>query len=334
MIDRREFIAGITVGLLAAPLATEAQQAGKVWRIGILSTVAAADVSGANPTHAHVRVLVHRLGELGWVYGQNLVTEPRGAAGVLARFPVLAEELVRAGVDVIVTIGGNPAALAAKQATSSIPIVMLSADPVGAGIVQRLNRPGGNITGFSVNAGPEIYAKRLQLLKEAAPGISRVGVISRARGLGQPWHSQSRTAADTLNVALVDVQVASPGDFTAAFATLGRERVDALLVSDAALNFHNQRQVIDFASRQRLPAIYAFRESVEAGGLMGLGVDVLDMYRRTAGHVDKILRGAKPADLPIEQPSKFELTINLKTAKTLGLTIPPSLLLRADQVIE
>ena len=332
-MDRRAFLTG-AAALLAAPLAAEAQPAGKVWRVGILSTVAAADVTGANPTNPHIRVLVHRLGELGWVYGQNLVTEPRGAAGVLARFPVLAEELVRGRVDVIVATGGNPAALAAKQATSTIPIVALSADPVDAGLVPRLNRPGGNITGMNVNAGPEIYAKRLELLKEAAHGISRVGVISRAGGLGQAWHRQLRTAADTLNVALVDVQVAGPGDFTTAFATLGRERVDALLVSDAGLNFHNQRLIIDFASRQRFPAVYAFRESVEAGGFMGLGIDLPDVYRRVAGHIDKILRGAKPGDLPIEQPTKFELVINLKTAKALGLTIPPSLLLRADQVIE
>jgi len=232
---------------------------------------------------------------------------------------------------VIVTTGGNPAALAAQQATSTIPVVMaLSGDPVGAGIVPRL----GNVTGMSVNAGPEIHAKRLELLKQAVARISRVGVISRAGGLGQPWHALLRTAAESLNVALVDVQVASPGDYPAAFATLSRERVDALFASDTPLNFHNQRLIIDFPAKQRLPAVYAGRESVEAGGFMGYGVDVLDVYRRAAGYVDRILRGTKPADLPVEQPTRFELVINLKTAKALGLTIPQSILIRADQVIE
>jgi putative tryptophan/tyrosine transport system substrate-binding protein len=328
-------VAFLALAFLAAPLTAEAQQPGKVWRIGILSTLTAGDISGADPPHPHIRMLVQRLRELGWVYGQNLVTEPRGAGGQLARFPALAEELVRARVDVIVTTGGNPAALAAKQATSTIPVVMaLSADPVGAGLVPHLARPGGNITGMSGSAGPEIYTKRLELLKETAPGVSRVGVMSRAGGQRQPWHGLLHTAAGTLNVALVTVGVASPGDFPAAFATLERERVDALLVSDATLNFHHHRRIVDFASKERLPAVYAFREAVEAGGLMGLGIDILDMYRRAAGYVDRILRGAKPGDLPIEQPTKFELVINLKTAKALGLTIPPSVLARADEVIQ
>ena len=187
---------------------------------------------------------------------------------------------------------------------------------------------------MSGSAGPEIYTKRLELLKEAAPGVSRVGVISRAGGQRQPWHGLLHTAAGTLNVALVNVGVGTPGDFPTAFATSERERVDALLVSDATLNFHHHRLIIDFASKKRLAAVYAFREAVEAGGLMGLGVDILDMYRRAAGYVDRILRGARPGDLPIEQPTKFELVINLKTAKALGLTIPPSVLARADEVIQ
>jgi putative tryptophan/tyrosine transport system substrate-binding protein len=334
-MDRRRFLLTLLAGTLAAPLAAGAQQAVRVYRIGVLSTIAVTDISGPNPTNPHMRTLLQRLGELGWVYGQNLITEPRGADGKLERFPALAGELVRAGVDVIVTVGGNPAALAAKQATSAIPVVMASsADPVGTGIVPHLARPGGNITGMTVDAGPEIYMKRLELLKSAAPGVSRVGVISRAGGMGQPWHRLLRTSADALNVALVDVQVASPEDFPAAFAILRRERVDALLVSDASLNYHHRRLITDFASSHRLPTVYAFREAVETGGLMGLGVDILDVYRRAAGYVDKILRGASPADLPVEQPTKFELVINLKTAKALGLTIPPSLLAQADQVIE
>jgi putative ABC transport system substrate-binding protein len=187
---------------------------------------------------------------------------------------------------------------------------------------------------MSVDAGPEIYAKRLALLREAAPGITRLGLISRRGGQGQPWHKVLTTAAQNVRIALVHATVGATSDYTAAFATLTRERVDALLASDTTLNRHNQQLIIDFAAGQRLPTIYAFRESVEAGGLLAYGVDVVVIYRRAGEYVDRVLRGTRPADLPIEQPTKFELVINMKTAKALNLTIPPSLLARADQVIE
>ena len=333
-MGRRAFVAG-SLAFLAVPLAAEAQPAGKVYRVGILTTVAAEQASGPTPSHPHVRALVQRLGELGWVYGRTLVTEPRGADGKLDRFPALAEELVRAGVDVIVTAGGNPAALAAQRASSTIAIVMAtSGDPVGVGLVSSLARPGGNITGMSFDAGPDIYGKRLALLREAAPKITRLGVISRQGGQRQPWHKVLTTAAENVRVALIHAPVRETSDYATAFATLTRERVDALLSSDTPLNRHNQQLIIDFAAGQRLPTIYAFRESVEAGGLLAYGVDVVAIYRRAGEYVDRVLRGTRPADLPVEQPTKFELAINLKTAKTLGLTIPPSLLLRADQVIE
>jgi putative ABC transport system substrate-binding protein len=334
-MNRRTFLSALSGSLLAAPLAAEAQQVAKVYRIGILTTVAAEQVSGPTPSNPHVRALVQRLGELGWVYGRNLVTEPRGAEGKLDRFPALAEELVRTGVDVIVTAGGNPAALAAQRTTSTIAVVMAtSGDPVGAGLVSSLARPGGNITGMSVDAGPEIYAKRLALLREAAPGITRIGVISRRGGQEQRWHKVLTRAAESVRIALVHATVGATSDYPAAFATVTRERVDALLASDTSLNRHNHRLIIDFAAGQRLPTIYAFRESVEAGGLLAYGVDFVAIYRRAGEYVDRVLRGTRPADLPIEQPTKFELVINLKTAKALGLTIPPALLQQADQGIE
>jgi ABC-type uncharacterized transport system substrate-binding protein len=207
------------------------------------------------------------------------------------------------------------------------------ADPVGLGLVASLARPGGNVTGVSRDTGPEIIGKRLQLLKEAVPKASRVGVLTTKTH----WRYSGRhneAAARALGMAVVYAEVDKPEQYTEVFAAITRERADALLAAEGSLNFVHRRRIVDFTATSRLPAMFAFRESVEAGGRMAFGVETMDLYQRAAVYVDKILKGAKPADLPIEQPSKFELVINLKTAKALGLTIPPSLLLRADQVIE
>ena len=334
-MNRRRFLLTSLAGAVAAPLAAGAQQPGKVYRVGILATVQTTEIAGAIPPHPHFRALMQRLAELGWVYGRHLVTEPRGTEGRLDRLPLLADELVRSGVDIIVTAGGNPAALAAKRAAQGIPIVMAtSGDPVGVGLVSNLARPGGNITGMSLDAGPEIYEKRLGFLREAAAGVERVGVISRRGGQTQPWHHVLTAAAQKMRITLVHATVAADADYSAAFAVLAGQRIDGLVLSDTPLNRHNQTKIVAFAAAQRLPAIYSFKESVEAGGLLSYGTDVEAVFRRAAEYVDKVLRGAKPAGLPVEQPTKFDLAINLKTAKVLGLTIPPSLLARADQVIE
>jgi putative ABC transport system substrate-binding protein len=236
---------------------------------------------------------------------------------------------------VIVTVG-DAMARAAKAVTTTVPIVMAaSVDPVGEGIVQSLARPGGNITGLTTLVGPEIEAKRLQLLREMLPGVSRVAYLANKedKEWESPWGKSVRTAAQTLGVTLVLAEF-TPHRYTDAFALISRARVESLFVSVSAAAYADRGLIVDFATRTRLPSTFRFREPVELGGLMSYGNNAAEAFRRAAGYVDKILKGAKPADLPIEQPTKFELVINLKTAKALGLTIPPSLLLRADDVIE
>ena len=230
---------------------------------------------------------------------------------------------------------GTPASLAAKHATTTIPIVAFAGDPVGTGLVASLARPGGNLTGLTADAGLEIGAKRLELLKHAAPGISRVGILWNPTNLPEARGRQAVSeSVRALGLTLVFVGVRSPGDFEEAFTTASRERADALAIFENSLNTEYRKLIVDFAAKHRLPTVFGERASVDAGGLMSYGTDFVDLLRRAATYVDKILKGAKPADLPVEQPTKFELVINMKTAKALGLTIPPSLLLRADQVIE
>jgi putative ABC transport system substrate-binding protein len=251
------------------------------------------------------------------------------------RLPDLAAELVRLKVDIIVA-APTPAAVAAKNATGTIPIVMtVVGDPVGIGLIASLARPGGNVTGLSYSVGVETFGKGLELLKAALPKVRRMAILSNP---GNPSHVLAirdlKVAAGSLGVQLQFLEARGPNEFDGAFAAMAKERVGALLVvADSVFNFHRAR-LTDLAARSRLPTMYGIRENVEAGGLMSYGASVPDLYRRAAGYVDKILKGAKPADLPVEQPTKFELVINLKTAKALGLTIPQSLLLRADQVIE
>jgi putative ABC transport system substrate-binding protein len=328
-MDRRTFIRTLTGSLLAAPLAAEAQQAGKVYRIGYLST----------PTRASVeRVLqafLRTLRELGWVEGQNLTIEYRWAEGDVERLPDLATELVRRKVDVIVAPAGS-AALAAKNATSSIPIVMIfPSDPVEMRLVASLSRPGGNITGTTLTPGPEIFGKQLQILKETITHASRVAILSNPAD--PSFATQVReveATARSLHVRLQKVEARGPEEFDSAFSAMVQERAEALLVAGTSTFLAHRARVAELAVKGRLPTMFSFRENVEAGGLMAYAVNMTDFIGHAAVYVDKILKGAKPADLPIEQPTKFELVINLKTAKALGLTISQSVLARADELIQ
>jgi len=327
-IDRRAFLGGLGLSAIAVPLAAEAQQAGKVYRIGILHSAARES--------ERIKALEEGLRELGYVEGRNLVIEHRFADVKLERLGELATDLVRLKVDVIVT-AINPTTLAAKQATTTIPIVMTTGvDPVAAGLVASLARPGGNVTGLTFDVDPEaIAAKRLELLKELAPRASRMAAIwNPTYAPNTPRMKGIEDAARKLGVTLVSVLVREPGDFDGAFATIVRERARAFLVLTDPLMFSHFARLADLAAKNRLPGIYALREAVNAGGLISYAANLVDLYRRAALFVDKIIKGAKPADLPIEQPTKFELVINMKTAKALGLTIPQSLLVRADEVIQ
>ncbi len=330
MISRRAFVASLTGGLLAAPLAALAQQAGKVWRIGILST-GFKEMSGSN---AELAPLLQRLHDLGYVEGRNVTLETRYAEGRPERFPSLAAELVSLKVDVLVA-SSTPGALAAKQATSAIPIVMVFVgEPVEVKLVDSLAHPGGNVTGLSLIA-PQLAAKRLDLLKQALPKLSRVTVLWNSANQGMRARFQEvQIGAKSVGVALESVTVQSPDDFEPLFAALTKNRPESLLVLADTVTVVNRQRAVEFAARNRVPAIYEARVFVDSGGLMSYGVDFADHSTRAAIYVDRVLKGAKPADLPVEQPTKFELVINLKTAKALGLTIPPSLLARADEVIQ
>jgi len=327
-VDRRAFLATLTGGLLAAPLAAEGQQAGRVPRIGYLGT--------RTPSDFGLDAFRQGLRELGWVEDQNIVIDYRFAEGKFDRLPDLAAELVRLKVDILVT-HSTPGAAAGKNATETIPIVMIAVgDPVGLGLIASLARPGGNATGLSFSiVGLEIIGKQLELLKETVPKIRRMAILSNAANPTKPLAIRDvNVAARSLGVQLQLLEAGGPNEFDSAFAAMAKDRVGALLVvADSMFVFHRTR-LSDLAARSRLPAVYGWREHVEAGGLMSYGPSLRDLFRRAATYVDKILKGAKPADLPVEQPTKFEVVINLRTAKALGLTIPQSLLLRADQVIE
>jgi putative tryptophan/tyrosine transport system substrate-binding protein len=328
VIDRRTFLGALTSGLLAAPLAVEAQQAGKVPRVGVLSRGSRSD-----PVPRAVDAVEQGLRELGYVEGQSIAIEYRFAEGKAERLPDLATELVRLRVDVIVATVAV-AVQAAKHATKAIPIVMVVNDPVAAGFVASVARPGGNITGLSMMM-PEVVAKQLELLREVVPKISRVAVLGNPANPGSaPQLRQAEVAARALGVRLQPLEARGPSEIDRAFAAMTRERASAFLVLLDPMLADQRERIADLAAKSRLPAMYALRLHVEAGGLMAYGANIFDLYRRTAIYVDKILKGAKPADMPIEQPTKFELVINRKAAKALGLTIPSSLLQRADQVIE
>jgi ABC-type uncharacterized transport system substrate-binding protein len=330
-VNRRAFLGTLASSLLAAPLAAGAQQAAKVARIGFLSPNLAASPHRPEAFRQGLR-------DLGYVEGRNLVIEYRDAEGKVERLPALAAELVALKVDVIVTGGSTIAALAAKQATRTLPIVFAAAgDPVTSGLVTSLARPGGNVTGLS-SLFPELVGKRLELLTQAVPGVSRVAVLRLPGALGERTAKDMLTgtevAARALGVGLQVVEARGSDDFDRAFSDMTRARAGALTVLPSNMFLREHRRLVDLAAKNRLPAVYPSREFVDAGGLMSYGANFADLFRRAATYVDKILKGAKPADLPVEQPTKFELVINLKTAKALGLTIPPSLLQRADEVIQ
>jgi len=327
-IQRRSFL--ITAGaLIAAPL-VDAQQAAGITRIGFLAN--------SQTALGHLRdAFVQGLGDLGYVEGRNLVIEYRFAEGKLDQFPALAAELVALKVKVIVA-PPTPAAEAAKQATKTIPIVFAGVgDPVGSGLVTSLARPGGNVTGLSA-LGPELVGKRLELLKQAVPGIDRVAVLRGGSTLGERVLKDMLEAADVaaraLGVQPQFIEARGPDEFARAFSAMTSARAGALTVLPSNMFVRERRRLVDLAAKNRLPAVYTSREFVDAGGLMSYGAHQPDLFRRAATYVDKILKGAKPGDLPIEQPTKFELVINLKTAKDLGLTIPPSVLARADDLIQ
>jgi putative ABC transport system substrate-binding protein len=316
----------ITVlALFAAPLAAEAQQPPRVPKRGLLRV-------GSLPD-ANVAGFLQGLRDPGYVEGQNIVIEYRWAEGKLERLPTLASDLVRLKVEVIVT-GGLEASLAAKTATRLIPIVAATgADPVSSGLVASLARPGGNITGLTV-INVDLAGKRLELLKEAVPGASRVAVLrNRANGAHALLWTETQRAARSLSVQLQSHEVRGANEFERAFAAMARDRAGALLLAPDEMFWTYRGQIVDLAAKTRLPGMFDFKGFVDAGGLMAYGPNFPDMFRRAATYVDKILKGAKPGDLPVEQPTKFELLINLKTAKALGLTIPQSVLLRADEVI-
>ena len=325
-MKRRTFISGITFGLLATmPLVAEAQQAGKIARIGILRA--------GSPPDPYVEVFRQGLHELGYVENRSIAIDVRYARGDPDQLVALAAELVRLRVDVLVT-SGLPAIVAAKHATAAIPIVFAAAggDPVAEGVVASLAQPGGNITGLTVGP-PELEGKRLELLKEAFPGLSRVAALVNPAS-GSLKLRAAESAARKLGVTLQTQEVREPGEFEGAFVAMRKGRPDALIVLSDSL-FTNQRaRILELAAKSRLPAVYDVRLFPESGGFMSYGPNIADLFRRAATYVDKILKGAKPGDLPIEQPTKFELVINLKTAKALGLTIPQSLLARADEVIQ
>ncbi len=313
------------LGLLAAPLAAEAQQAGKVWRIGYLASDPATTSHLADSFRQGLR-------ELGWVEGRDIIIEYRWTRGDVGRLPQLITELVRLRVDLIVAPTAAYAE-AAKQSTSTIPIVfVVHGDPVGAGHVASLAHPGGNLTGLA-QMTTELNAKGLELLHEAVPGVSRVAVLWEP-GIPAPVLTAIKGRSQTLGLRLELLAVRSAVDLNGAFAAMTRERVGALLVLSGSVAFLERDRLAHLATQHQLPTMFTQREHAEAGGLMSYGANLAHLFRRAATYVDKILKGAKPADLPVEQPTKFELVINMKTAKALGLTIPPSLLLRADEVIQ
>ena len=319
----------LALGILAAPVVADAQAPGKVYRIGFLG--------GASPSSASHNVAAFRQGlqALGYIEGQNIVIEYRFAEGRNERFPDLAAELVRLKVDVILAVI-MPAAVAAKNATGTIPIVTANAiDPVETGLVASLARPGGNVTGLTATAGPEITGKQLELLKAAVPRVSRVAVLWNPT---RPEHPrilrEAEGAARSLRLQLQLLEARRLDEFDSAFAAMTRERAGALFVLQDSMFFLHRTRLADLAAKSRLPTMGALRDYAEAGGLMAYAANLPDLLRRAATFVDKILKGARPADLPMEQPTRFDLIINLKTAKALGLTFPQTILIGADHLIQ
>ena len=332
-MDRRRFLLISVAGALAAPRAATAQQAPKFTRIGYLLRDNDNPAALPDPREAFLQALR----DLGYVEGRNLAMEYRSGEGKIERLPALAAELVALKVDVIVA-PSTVAALAAKQATRTVPIVCMSI-PVASGLVTSLARPGGNVTGLAFFS-TELVGKCLEQLKQAVPPVSRVAALWQPGGQGERTETEenmlkgAEVAARALGLRLQQVEARGPEDFDAAFSEMAKARAGALTVLPSNMFFNERRRLVDLVAKSRLPTVYPWRDFVAAGGLMSYGLNVTDLFRRAATYVNRIIKGAKPGDLPVEQPTKFDLVINLKTAKALGLTIPPSLLARADQVIE
>ena len=322
---------------MVAPLTAEAQQAGKVPRVALVgNTAPVADLRDPERRGPVLRAFVHRLRELGWVEGQSIAFDWRSAEGRAERLPDIMSELVRLKVDAIVT-GDTRMAQIAKRTSSTIPIVMGATDePVEAGLATNLSRPGGNLTGFTLVVGPEVASKHLQLLKELAPRISRVAVISESPSTASSlaWRRETEVSARTLGLTLLWITVDRREQLAEVLPAITGGRADGLVAHGTTTNFSYRARLVALATEARLPALYGHPEMARVGGLMAYGADVTDNFRRAAEYVDRILRGARPGDLPIQQPVKFVLVLNLKTARAFGLTIPPSLLLQADEVIE
>lgn len=329
-MKRRDFIVGLGMTAACPPVARAQQGAGRVYQIGYLASPVP-----SSATNSYLEAFRRRLRDLGWIEGQNVNITFRRAQGDVALLPRLAFELVQLKVDVILALGSLPA-LAAKDATKTIPIVFSSVgDPVGLGIVASLSRPGGNVTGLAYSVGLEIVGKQLEILKEAVPAVGRVAILSNAVNPVQPLVTEIvELASRTLGVQLQLVQVRAAEEFDDAFKAMAQQRASALLVLIDTLFISHRERLAQLAVAGRLPSMHGARELVEAGGLIHYGHDLREQHRQAATFVDKILRGSAPADLPVEQPTKFELVINLKTARALGLQVPPTLLSRADEVIE
>ena len=312
--------------LFAVCVSANAQQTKKMPRIGYLGTGSRSSVV--------VEAFQEELRDLGYIEGQNITIEYRSTEGIAERLPNVAAELVQLNLDIIV-VSGDASTLAAKNTTRTIPIVMTNVtDPVGIGLVASLAHPGGNVTGLS-NVGSDLGGKQLELLKEASPKVSRVAVLSDSAIPGNAlWLGEMKVAAETLRITLQPVDVHRPDDFERAFSAIKKEHANALSALRNNVNNNYRARIVDFAAKSRQPAMYPDREYVEVGGLMSYGPNFADLFRRAATYVDKILKGAKPANLPVEQPTKFELAINLKTAKQIGLNIPPNVLARANRVIK
>ena len=328
-MKRREFMLALG-GAVALPFTARAQQSGKVPQIGIL-------VPGSSELSGIFDGFYQGLKDLGYIEGQNIGIERRYGESKLERLPALAADLVRLKVDVIVAFS-TPPARAAKQATKTIPIVAAGmADPIGDELVASLARPGGNVTGNTF-LGPELIAKRMGLLKETLPGLSRVAALLHSHAYGERTMkdivTETETSARALGMRLQIVQAAGPNDIAGAMSAATGERAEALIVLPSPMLFAEHKRIVRIATESRMPAMYAAREFVDAGGLMSYGANLPDLFRRSATYTDKIIRGVKPADLPVEQPTKFEFVINLKAVKMLGLDMPPMLLARADEVIE
>ena len=320
------FLVVLVLSVVGASLPANAQEQTKVPRVGYLSP-------RSGPTYLD-EAFRQGLHELGYVEGKNISIDYRYAAWAWDRLPALAAELARSKVDILVATGGTATALAAKSATSTIPIVFTAGDPVRGGLIASLARPGGNITGVNVLT-VELNVKRLQLLKEAVPEAVRIAVlVSPTSATGRQTLKDMEGASRALGVRLLVEQVRDQKDLASAFVKMTQGRAEALVVMSDVLFLAQREEIVTLATKSHLPAVYEFREFVDVGGLMSYGASISGMYRRVATYVDKIVKGAKPADLPVEQPTKFELVINLKTAKALGLTIPQSVLLRADEVIQ